>query len=402
MSAITQPRYARANGQVISNPDAALNLKQRENVGVVLPRSSPNAAMFANSGGQVIWEVPNNLVDNLDWLYLQFTITNNHGSAVCAPLDGYSFIDNILIENRGTAVQVLHGLALRKLMLLMTTTEKSTASLRQANLNSTTFTPYATIAAGGSLVFRIPLPVFLATCDVPLWRTENEFRITITFNGGPDVMLSTSGAAASDMGLSTMRMIFDGVLYEESTRRQFDRDLDSLGPITYKYIDGSRDQLSLGTTISGTVTQTNFNQTGNLAFAFLDLRANAGTNETRYTPLPMASFELLNNGQVVSHQMGENLYDYNLSKLISSTHWSNPLLLDTLNTCIVSFSDSPAASVSTGASYGNYRVTGTSEVWRINPTNSGVNSLFVWGFWHSNMKVDYGAKTIRIERKPLQ
>ncbi len=400
---VNDPRHVVTGGLVVSNPNAAYNKKQRENLFYVLPRSAPAAGMFASSGGQVIFDLPHNVLDELDMMNLVFTITNTNGAAgALHPVDGYTLIDNIEVSNRGVPVQTQYGQALRKIMLLTNPSEKSGCLLKQANLNPITFVPVNTVADAASLTYRIPLPTMLNTCQVPLWREENQWRITITFKGSTDAVLSTTVATAAQISLSGMKLLLDGVQFEESVRRAYDAELEASGDIYYKFVEGSRDPISLGTTVDGTVVQSNYTQTGNLSFAFLDMRTTTGTNQTQYVALDLDTAELLQSGKVISHGLGDNAFTYDVSKYTSATHWPNPLLLETQNAFIVSFSDDPSAAISTGASHGHYRINGNSEVWRVTPGASGTHQLWVFGYWHGYMKCNYATGQIRIERKPLE
>lgn len=399
---LSEPRHVKAGSTVVSNPSSVYNKKQKESLHYVLPRSAPSATSLSTGGSQIIFDLPSTAVDQLDMMYLCFTIRNNNGAAgALHPVDGWTMIDQVEVQNRGVPVQSIYGQALRKLMILTLLQEKAAMTLRAANMNPTTYVPLNTIADAASLTYRVALPTVLNTAQVPLWREENQWRIVITMRGGTDVVLSTTVATPAQIGLSEVQLLLDGIQFEENVRAAFDRELESAGDIHYKYLEGTRDPLSLGTTVSGTIVQQNYQQTGNLAFAFLDLRSTVGTNQTQYTPLPLNTAELLQNGRVVSHSLGDNAYTYDVSRLQAATHWPNPLILDVLNTFVISFSDDPASAITTGASHGHYRCNGNAEIVRVTPGNSGANNLWVFGFWHSYFRVNYATRQIRIERKPL-
>lgn len=401
---VSEPLHANVGGKVVAVPSSIINLHQRENWLSVLPRSAPSAtSMQTSAGTEVIVDLPHSGgIDEVDMIYLSMVISNTDSVNNLNILDGFTMIDYVELQNRGVPVQRIYGLALRKLMCLTTSDEKATMILKAANLNPTTFVPLNNIAANGSYTMRVPIPILLSTGRIPMWKEEHEWRLIIKLKGGSDVILSTAGAAVTSLQISSVKVLIDGIMLDRAVREARDRELEASGDIFYKYLDCSMDVLSLGTTTVQTVTQANFNNTGNLAFAFVDLvQSNGLTNELQYTPQTLLTCELLQNSRVISHSLDDNGFTYDLAKLSAGSHWPNPKIMDSNYVFCVSFSDSPSAAVTDGSNWGYHRITGSSEAFRVTPNVSGQMQLNVYSFWNSYMKVNYSSNEIRVQRKPL-
>lgn len=399
---ISEPRLINRGGVVISNPLSVVNKAQREQLVSILPRNIPPPAILSAGSPDVTFELPHGSVDELDMLYFQFTLTNNNATNMAAPQDGYSLLTHIELRCNNEAAHDLYGDALRKVILLTTSSDKASNALLAANLNPNSMDPNYTIAAGASLDYSVPIPSVLNVAQVPMWRREMNWSITFTFRQGANCLVSTSVATVADLTLNQCKLVLDGIQFSEEVRAAYDKELNNSGKIYFKYLEGTATSLALSSVTSGVTTQANLQQSGWLAFALLDLQdASAANQSATYSPALLNSVELLSNSKVISHQLGDGGFKQAFMRQWSASHWTSPELFRTLNTMAICFSDNPGAALATGSNYGAHYLTGQTESIRVNPGATLANALIrFYGFYQAYMSIDFRTGQYEIARQP--
>ena len=399
---ISTHTHAKAGSIIYSNPESAVNKRQRENITSVSPRDAPSETIL-NSGGsaEIIFDIPHTELDYADMLWLTFNLTNTHGASTANLLDGYTLVDYYELRDRGDVVAKYYGQQMRKEILLASSSEKLSQIVPNVYIDPTTFVSTLDIAPSATKTVYVPLYTLLASANVPLWRQEHKFALHIRFKSGSDVVKVASPVTAANITMTGLALLMDGLLLAEDAKREEDIKLASFGQVVYKYLDTERDILSLGNTVSGTPVSQKYMQNGILAYAFVDLVSATGTNESQYTPLPLLKAELTQNSRVISHHLGDNGFSYELNKLLAAQHWTNPNLMGALNTFYISFTDEPVSAIGTGANHGGFKIGGQSEIFRVVPGNTGNNQLVVYGRFYSYFATDYNTGKIVIHRKGL-
>lgn len=389
------------NGVLHTQPQQGPNKKHKEMLGYVLPRATPSVSIL-DSDNTIMFDL-NGEVDQVEHMYMKFTITNNNGSGNSLELvDVFTMLDYAEVRFDNEAVQTIYGDALRKEMMLMTPNERLTVFDSYWGL-SPTYNADGTIADGASRTFRLPLMTMLSSCKVPLWREEYSIRIVVHLRGGNDVVESTSTAAFSDIAFSDCELRLDGLVFAEDVKIAINRTLDNSGTVGYKYIDHVKEPIPAGSVTDGVVKSVNVHSTGPVAMIWLDLRASTATGEDLYNPADIDTVEALQNGKVVSHNLMEGAFHYSDIEYASSLHWENPKYVAYKNAAYISFCDRPAAAIAQGAHSGYFKFTSKSERIRFTPGATIADAvLTAYHCIYSTTRVNYGSGQKSIDRTPTE
>lgn len=352
------------------------------------------------------FDLPQNLIDYVNCMYLQLPISNAAvGQADLT--DGFSMIDYVQIEANGIIVQVDWGSAMRKNFCLLADLDSKFAGAAAAvYISPTTFNSTLNIAGAGSATVSVPIyQTLFSVADVPLSYPSNiNWRLTIRFKTrSTNIMRSISVAAIADISVNNPHLVITGQVLSEQAKFELVKSLRNKDCV-YRYYTCSREQLSLGTVVSGTTTQANFSAQGQLSFCHLDLRnQTVAAAEENYTASALTSFEMLSNGQVVSHNLGDNAYTYTLYKCISPEYWPNQALLAAKNNASIIFSENPVETLRHGTNYGFRRCSGQNEVIRVVPGANIVSArLDTFCYWHSTLLIDYRNGLVTPQRQNVE
>jgi hypothetical protein len=389
------------DGLLYSNPLQMGNKRHREvNKTSVSPRATPPTSQLS-SANSITFDLPHDAVDELEHAYLKFTLTNNNGAAAQLDvLDALTMIGYVEIKCNNKLVQVLYGDVLRKEFCLMLTDERQNVLDYYVGIDTSTYISDNAIADGSSRAFRAPINSMLNTCKAHLWRPKEQWRMVFHMRGGTDVLHSSSVATASDIGFSDCELILDGIKYDLIVRAQIDAALDQNADIVFKYVDHIQEEVSVGgSTTDGVLVNGNISSSGMCAVLFADLRSVNGTNETVYQGSSIDTFEILQNAQIVSHNDNANGYTYDDVRWNSSSHWSNPRLIQTLNNVYVSFSEDPSGAIAQGVNAGYFKLDGSGTRVRMTPGATIANAhLVCWLLCYSTFRINYGTNEIVIDR----
>jgi hypothetical protein len=366
---------------------SAVNQLQLVTERLLLPRSAPASTCLQSGTTDIIWDINQDSgVDLLTDLQLRLTLANSDGSNAMAVVDGFSLVDYWILECNGVQIQGDFGQSMRKIFALTTPQSQLAVSCSAVGLNSSTFVASNAIGTSSNVTIYVPIKTLLSAARVELFRPNTNFRLTIRTISGANCVLSTSAAAVTALTVSNVALVAQGLLLGESIRH---KRLQDRSTHTYRYLDVSRDTLSYGSLTSGTVATANYQNSGMLAFAFLDLQSTAAAQETLYTPSAITAVDVLSNGQVINSSLGDNSNLYTIVKALASHHWSNTAILAQLNEFYVTFTENPEATVKSSANHGFRVINGNTESVRINPGATIASARVNWyGYWYAYIDVD--------------
>lgn len=385
------------SGHVV-RPDSAVTLRQRSHVTYVLPRNSVQAATLQSGTTDVIFDIPSNQLDYLDLMYLKYTLTNNHGASALTLIDAFTMIEYVTISANNEDIQYLYGYAIRNNILATQSAEEFNQVAAGVGISPTTYASTINLAAGASQTFYVPIHTVIDRSKIPLWRHELQFRVTVRWLTGSQILMTGSAAAVTDCTISNVALFLDGELMDPSVRALDDAVLVS-SPKSFRYLEHRRDQLSFGSITNGTITQQNYTGSGYCAYCWIWLGASNAANESLYNSLALTTFEIIDNGLQTFHNLGDNQFTSAFMRVLSSNQWKNSHPFGLLNMYYVSWSDDPAEALANGSNYGSYRIKGNSEALRITPgvTNASAK-VYIYGMFYSTLHVDFAAGRMKVER----
>jgi hypothetical protein len=378
------------------------NTLDREHKVKVLPRSAPASTILQAGSSDIVFDIPEHAVDYVDGLYLNYTLTNG-GASTCGLTDGFSHIDYVNVEANGQLVQTLYGAALRANLLATHTSEQLVGLAVGTKLSTATvgIASHSILAAASSSLM-IPIKTILDCVQVPMWMNNINWRITFRMKSGGAIMMSTSVGLVTDLTLSSCFLIIDGRLVSDGIRAQHDAKFRR-AVSSFRYLNQDRSVLSLGAATSAVATQQNYNTTGALCYAWLQFLSTSATNETLYTGSAITSFELLQNSQVVHHQLGDNGWLYTYMQTLAPQHWVNTSMFPNINLAYVSLCDDPIGALQRGEGSGFKVIRGDSEVWRLIPGATVASSqLNVYGHFMSHVNIDFNTGQVSAYRGNIE
>ena len=386
-----------SDGYVL-RPESAVTLLQRSQITYILPRNSVQATTLQGGTTDIIFDIPHNQVDFLDCPYLSYTLTNNDNTNALGLIDAFTMIDYITLNVNGEDTQTLYGYAIRQNILCSYSTEKLAQICVGVGINPATMASNVGISNNASQSFKVPLHTLMDRSRMPLWRPETTFRLTIRWLTGSQITLSTSTAAVTSLTISNVQLNLDGCILDPYVRAQHDSILNS-GPKTFRFLEGRRDQLSFGNVTSGTITQQGWTGSGFCAFSWIWFGSATAANESLYNSLALSTFDILDNGLVVNHQLGDNRFGTDFMKVISTTQWTNTLPFGLYNLYYTSWSDQPVQALANGSNWGSYRVKGSTMQVRVNPAFSNASTkCYMYGMFYSSITVNYNTGSIYVSR----
>jgi hypothetical protein len=326
-------------------PESAVTLRQRSQVTYVLSRNTIAAALLQGGTTDVIFDIPSNLVDYLECLYLKYTITNTDPSNALAMVDAYTMIDWITLSCNNEDIQTLYGVGIRNNIIAGNSIDRLAQILPAVGISTSSYAANVSIAAGGTnnQTFYVPLHTLLDRARLPMWRSAVQWRLTVRWKTGSQILMSTSAAAVTAVSLSSP---------------------------------------------------------GYCAYVWIYVNSATAANEQLYNSLALNTFEVLDNGLQTFHNLGDNQYTPAQMKLQATTEWVNTQALSQLNVYYASYSDYPSRALNTGSNYGSYKIKGSTATLRITPgaTNSSAMAL-MFGMWYSQIHIDYAAGKFKVERQ---
>jgi hypothetical protein len=357
-----------AGNHIFANPQQVGNKRHNETLTIVeLQAIAPSTTLSSPSKHTFV--IPKDGVDELEFATMRFTVTNNDGGGnSLSMIDPLGILDKVEVQVDGTTVQVLYGAILRKVLCMMTSSDRFAVLATRWGINTSTYAPLVTVADGASTTLYLPLPTMLSSCKLPLWREEYDFRIVVSLRGGTDNTLAGSAAIHSDVAFSACDLLLDGLNYASDVRSEMDKQLNN-GIFACKYCDMVHEPLTIGATTDGVIQTHNIHSAGPVAAVFFDLRSTSATNENKAVDSSdIDTIEILQNGQLVSMpHMPDNSYTSDLIKYFSSNHWINPKLVDQKNCTYISFAEDPASVLSDGAASGYYKFRSQATRVRLTP-----------------------------------
>jgi hypothetical protein len=373
----------------------------------VLPRSSPSSAGLQAGSTQVIFDLPRGLgfVDYVNGLYLCSTVGNSHAASQLDVVDALSMIQSIDISVNGNIVQTLYGQALRKNLLLQSDSDRLDSLCSMAYISAKdggTYNSTLDIAALGTAYVMAPIfETIFQQSQLPMWLDFLPWRITFNMaTGAANLVRSTSVATITSLTWASVSLLVSGQVVSSAVRIEDEASLRN-GLHLFKYMDSSLEVLNLGAVTSGTVTQNNFTGVGMLANMHVDLqRTPLISGDQSYTPIALTSFELLQAGSVISHQLGDNGFLYDIWKGLATELYPSTELLTAKFAAIINFSEHPTQTLASGSGFGYRKTTGTSEVVRVTPAASNAAALInAYCYWYSGFVLDYDSHAYKIYRK---
>lgn len=389
-----------ATGHEVSKVESVPNLKQREHIVQVLPRNQVQTTLLQNGTTDLQFDIPSDALDFLDQTFITYTVANADGANIATLVDGFSSIEYITLWCNDQEVQRLDGFSLRNNYLVSKDTQKNFSALAGAGISPTTFASSLTVAAAGSTNVYIPINCIIDRAEIPLWRKESRWRMTIRHLVGAQLIVAGAAVIADQTIVAgSYKLWLTGRLLDEKVKQLHDYHLETGGPKTYRYLNQSRTDLALGNITSGTAVTVNFTQQGRICFLYLHVQPAAGVGAALYSSSAVTSFDVLNNSRPIYQDLGDNNYLTAFLKSHAPNHWENTSLFSLLNVYYASFSDKPQQGLEHGANHGSFRSSGSTETIRIIPgANAAAASLKVYALMYSHLDIDYVNKTFEINR----
>jgi len=397
-----QTRFFPQDGNLFTKPQQVGNRKHQEvNKVTVLPRSVPPTNQLS-APREITFDLPHDSVDVAEHMYLKFVVTNNDGANALHPVDGFTMVNYIDILCNNKSVQRIYGQMMRKEFCLMSDDEHRAVLAPFIGLSADNYGSNVSIAANGSKTFRVPIHCLLSTGEIPIWSDRFNWRVVVTLKGGSDVVRSTSAATVANTVFSECELVLDGLKYETNVRAAWSRELSQGVPLAVKYVNHVIEDVPLGGTTSGSVSNGNISTTGSAAAVFADLLSSTVTNEAQHTPSAITTMEIVSNGKVVSHGDSDNSYNYAEDMVYNAvTHWPNPQVLTNLNCAYVSFCEEPSAVLAHGKQSGYFKLSGTNERVRLTPGATIASSVLrLYILCYSFVRLDYRGGEVEVSRNP--
>lgn len=394
-------------GDTILQSNQLDNLHQKQELVKVLPRSAPSAGAFASSAAEISFDLGSQAIDYIQSIYLNFTITNT-GAVAMHPTDGLGFIEYVNVECDGQIVQTLWAQELRRSLLASApSNSKLNSLLGEMGVSETTYNANAVLAAGLNKKFIAPiLSTLFSQCDLPISaQSKNQWRLTFRLMSGSSVLRSTSVSTIADMNVSDVFLVLHG---QRSSDRQRQEEMVGLispsGMRTFRYLNYSRESLSLGATVNGTPQTANVNATGMLAYAHVDLQPSVIPNaDGFYTPQNIDSLDLLRNNQIINHTLGDNGFGYAMEKALTHEYWGTTFLHSVKNAHTILFTEQPLKTIEKAVNYGFVRMTGAQETIRCTPRVTLASAqLLLYCAWYSSLEVDFSTGKVVVHRNNTQ
>lgn len=391
-----------AGGYDVSKPAAAINLLQQKDLYKILPRNQVQTNMIQSSAvTDIFFDIPPNQVDEVDGMYLTFNIANGHTGTTGTFVDGFQFLDYVTVSLNNEEMQTIYPHAMRNDLILSSSENKLESLLPNTGISTTDYSANLSVPPSGNTTIFLPIHNCIASANLPLWRTETQFRLTFRFNCGPRLQTGGPAIAFFTVTASSMELWVTGKVYDANMRRSRDRELEANGPKTFRYLDQSRSQLNLGNITSGTVVTTPFQESGCMCFGYLHLQQTNPTGTQIYDSATITTFDFLDNNKPVLWSVGDNNYSSQFMRVKAQELWVNTSPINQRGLYYFSASTDPISDLNNGSNHGYLAVKGKSESWRLNGATTSSAILTTTTHYYSHVDIDYATKKWKVYRKQV-
>lgn len=329
-------------------------------------------------------------------------MANSDGVNAANLLDGFLHWEYVTVLCNETEVAEYRGVALRNEFLLSHPTEKLACVLPQCGIDTVTYASNLTIAPNGSLTIRTPIFTLISEAEVPLWKPQTRWKLRFRMRSGAALIRSGAASINSISVVSgSCKLMLQGQVISPVTQALHDAELAS-GTKTFRFIENNQLQLGLGNLTTGTPTTFNYTASGALSSYFLHVSVSAPVGVALYDSSAITSWDLLVNGSVQGHQLGDNQFTASYSQAVAAKHWTNCNPLQQRPIYQFSFSEQPQADLIHGSNHGTIPIQGNIETFRITPAVNVANAVVtIYGNFHSHLDINYQTGSMSVHRRVL-